>query len=333
MLAMKLALLVLAVMCATPACAAGAEATFGKADCKVVNPYPQQGEKVRWSGACKDGYAHGPGSLDWLVRGMLPSHYEGNLTRGRMDDSNGYLRDAEGNQYEGAFVDGEQHGMGIEQRVDLTRYEGEWKHGRFDGKGKVVYADGSRYEGQWLGGRIHGAGKASYTGGKVVEGQFYYGVPAGQAPIDHVVSDKTYALSNELAPTGSLIPDKDILGSEVPYNKPWAGLSKKEQRLIRQRYGLLAEDDEPPYPLYGTENIMRAIATGQHQILALGILRMNVMVDSSGTPVSVTVFTSPDPVMTKVASFAVMKEKYKPALCAGTPCAMIFPFSLRMSVE
>lgn len=332
---MKFTLFALSLMCAAPAFAAKAdvEKTIGKADCKVVNPYPEHGEKVQWSGACKDGYAEGPGTLEWYVRGMtVAPHYEGNLKRGRMHDVNGYFRDPEGNQYEGGFSEGEHHGMGIEQRVDLTRYEGNWKNGWRDGSGKITYSEGSRYEGQWLEGRFHGAGKATYTSGKVVEGQFVYGVPEGQPPIKYAKREKEYTISTEGAPTGSMIPHKNIFGSDVPYNKPWAELSKLEQRLIRQKYRMLAEEDEPPYPLYGTETIMRGVATGQRHVLGVGQLRMNVMIDSTGTPTSVTVFSSPDPIMTKVASFVLMKEKYKPALCAGKPCAMIFPFSMEFNV-
>lgn len=331
---MKPAILALVLMSAMPACAAEVEKTMGKSDCKVVNPYPEPGEKVRWSGACKDGYAEGPGTLEWYVRGMvLTPRYEGSLKRGRMHDVNGYFRDPEGNQYEGGFADGEHHGMGIEQRADLTRYEGHWKNGQRDGSGKIAYSVGGRYEGQWREGSFHGAGKAVYTSGKVVEGQFVDGVPAGQAPIKYVVAEKKYGMATEAAETGSMIPTKNVLGSDVPYNKPWAQLSKLEQRLIRQRYELLAEEDEPPYPLYGTETIMRGFAAGHRHVLELGQLRMNVMIDSSGTPTSVTVFSSPDPIMTKVATFVVMKEKYKPALCAGTPCAMVFPFAMVFHVE
>lgn len=331
---MKPALLAYALLCTMPAFAADVEKTMGKSDCKVVNPYNEAGEKLRWSGACKDGYAEGPGILEWYVRGMvLTPRYEGSLKRGRMHDVNAYYRDPEGNQYEGGFAEGEHHGMGIEQRADLTRYEGHWKDGWREGSGKITYSEGGSYEGQWLGGRFHGAGKAVYTSGKVVEGQFAYGVPAGQQPIKHVKPEKEYALSTDAAPTGSLIPRKNVYGGIVPYNKPWAELSQLEQRLIRQRYDLLAEEDEPPYPLYGTETIMRGIAMGHKYVLELGQLRMNIMVDSTGTPTSVTVFSSPDPVMTKVATFVVMKEKYKPALCAGKPCAMVYPFSMQLHVN
>ena len=33
--------------------------------CKVWNPYPAGGETIRWTGACKDGFADGRGTLEW----------------------------------------------------------------------------------------------------------------------------------------------------------------------------------------------------------------------------------------------------------------------------
>lgn len=34
--------------------------------CKVWNAHPLGDESVAWSGSCKDGYADGPGVLQWL---------------------------------------------------------------------------------------------------------------------------------------------------------------------------------------------------------------------------------------------------------------------------
>lgn len=96
---------------------------------------------------------------------------------------------------------------------------------------------------------------------------------------------------------------------------------------------MLHEDDEPPYPASGTANLYGLISEGQNKILAKGALSMNVLIDSDGKPVSATVFQSPDPAITRVATFVALKEKYKPALCSATPCAMVFPVRVMFSVE
>lgn len=40
-----------------------------------------------------------------------------------------------------------------------NRYEGEWVDGVICGAGTLVYADGDRYMGNWLDGKMHGGGK------------------------------------------------------------------------------------------------------------------------------------------------------------------------------
>jgi hypothetical protein len=331
-----LAFCLLAISCAN---AAGAEMTAGKRDCLVIQSHPAPKETAKWNGPCKDGYADGAGTLEWFSEGELTLHFEGSLKRGRMHGE-GYTRDTKITQYEGGFVDGKRHGKGILLEVDLARYEGEWNDGWQDGTGSMTYSTGGRYEGQWKAGKFHGMGKATYTSGKVVEGEFRDGVPAGQSAIKTVQPDTQYGLSRDVSEpkigfsTRVLgpMPNKNVT-DPVPFRKRWEALSKDEQRLLRQNIPMLHEEDEPPYPVDGTAKLFRQIFQGQSHILTTGWLRMNVLVDSTGAPSTVTVFASPDPITTKAATFVVMKEKYKPALCAGIPCPMVFPFSIRFSVE
>jgi hypothetical protein len=328
---MKYILFALSLTCVAPTFAADPEETIGARDCKVINPHPVFWERISWTGPCKDGYADGPGTLEWFVAGTLSSHFEGTLKRGRRH-GNGYRRDADGHQYEGAYVDGKLNGLAVEQTLDLTRYEGQWKDGRKEGKGKIIYATGGSYEGEWKADTFHGAGKATYTSGKVIEGQFVNGVPAGQPGM----AAPGAGTAQHLRSTNSTAaPFKEVIAraNGVPFRKSWDALSQDEQRRVRMQYALLAEEDEPPYPAKGTEGLIRSISAGQKVILTEGLLRMIVMVDSTGIASEVKVFASPDPAMSKVATFVVMTEKYKPALCAGTPCAMVYPFSFQFSVD
>ena len=52
-----------------------------------------------------------------------------------------------GQRYEGAFVNGSQHGMGYEYLSDGIRYEGNFENGRMHGRGTQTWPDGGRYEG------------------------------------------------------------------------------------------------------------------------------------------------------------------------------------------
>ena len=45
---------------------------------------------------------------------------------------------------------------------------------------------------------------------------------------------------------------------------------------------------------------------------------------------AVSVFESPDPEITRVAASVLMLSKFKPAVCAGRPCAMQFPLEVNL---
>jgi len=348
---MKTAILALVVLSSAPAFAADPESTIGPVDCKVINPKPQPRETITWSGACKDGFAEGPGTLEWFANNKLTVHYESTLTRGVLNGA-GYAKWASGAEYEGAFLndrrhgkgieqlpdktryegewkDGKRNGKGIEQLLDRTRYEGEWKDGEKEGGGSITYALGASYVGQWKAGLFHGRGKATYTSGKVIEGEFIAGLPAGQVAPAPVGEFKSHSTSSD---PNSILSGR-IVGSPVSFSKSWKAMTKEEQRVIRHQYKMLHEEDEPPYPLGGTVRIFRSISEGQASLLVTGLLHIDVQIDSSGTPTSVTVHSSPTPEMSRVAAFVIMKEKYKPALCAGTPCPMKYPYMIVFAVE
>ena len=349
---MKTAILALTLLTSAPAFGADPVATIGVAGCKVINPNPQPLETITWSGGCKDGYADGAGTLEWFTKGKLTEHIEGTLTRG-VQNGHGYKRWKDGTEYEGGFLngqrrgrgiiqlpsktryegewkDGKRNGKGIEQLQDRTRYEGDWNDGVIEGFGTTTYALGGSYVGQWKAGQFHGRGKATYTSGKVFEGEFIDGLPAGQVAHARVLNPKSHSLSKE---PGDMRPTGSIGGSGVSFFASWNEMTKEEQRFVRQQYQMLHEEDEPPYPAGGTARIYRSFSEGQSTLYVTGLLHIDVQIDSSGTATSVTVHSSPSPEMTKVAAFVVMKAKYKPALCAGTPCPMKFPYKVDFSAE
>ena len=327
---MKTAILASSLLCAMPCFGADAESTIGAADCKIVNPAPKTWQRATWSGPCKDGYADGDGIMEWFAAaGTL--HFQGTLRRG-LRHGQGYTKRPDGAQYEGGYADGEASGKGTELLTDRTEYNGDWRHGQYDGAGAISFATGGAYSGQWKAGHFEGHGKLTYTSGKVFEGEFTQGLPAGQAPLEQPSTSKYYSLDADTTRVGSNIKRATARGP-VPFKTPWGAMSKDEQRAVRVQYAALAATDEPPYPLNGSVNIIRALGAVNDRVQARGHLRMLVLVDGSGNGTSVTVLSSPDADMTKVASFAVMKEKYKPALCSGVPCPMIYPFSMEFVGE
>ena len=100
---------------------------------------------------------------------------------------------------------------------------------------------------------------------------------------------------------------------------------------MKSQYDKMGDNDEPPFPLNGLRSIYKPVADAQQRLNAKGHLSMYVDVDSQGKPVSVSVFESPDPQMTKIAAAVLMLQDYKPAICNGQPCRMQFPFRIDLT--
>lgn len=77
-----------------------------------------------------------------------------------------------GDYYEGDFVDGNKHGVGVEETVD-QKYEGEFQENQKEGKATVVYKNKGRvYTGSFKNNAINGNGKLTYDSGDYYEGEF-----------------------------------------------------------------------------------------------------------------------------------------------------------------
>jgi hypothetical protein len=140
-----------------------------------------------------------------------------------------------------------------------------------------------------------------------------------------------YSLKQDEPNTGTNIKRSVAYGSVIPLDKRYGELSSEQQGYLRSQYESLGENDEPPFPVDGMGPITKAIVAGQGKFLVRGDINVAVDVNSQGEAVSVSVLKSPDAEMTKFVATILMLEKYKPARCNGTPCAMQFP--LRFTFE
>ena len=119
----------------------------------------------------------------------------------------------------------------------------------------------------------------------------------------------------------------------VPPKKPYSQLTPEEKRLVKSQYYSMADADEPPYPVNGPQTIFEAIRDIQRKLgdsgtRVSGTLSVFVDVDYKGKATAIEVEESPDPQMTKAAAAVLMLQKYKPAVCKGSPCNMQFPFRI-----
>lgn len=324
--------------------------------CRVLHPALQPGERVAWTAACRDGLADGPGVLSIARPGKPGVLYEVTMARGEIVGDGimrvegdivyagtfrqgqphgpGFFRYPDGAKYEGGVANGQPEGQGTWTSKEGTRYTGQWHAGKKHGRGRVDYALGGSYEGEWADDTYHGRGVLTYAGsGRQVEGEFRNGLLAGAPPpVPVAPSNERYVLKEEMPRTGTSLL-RDIVVSPFPLDKRYADLTPAQQAAVRAPYKALAAGDEPPFPLNGSKQMLAAIGKALAHIGARGELILLVRVGADGVAQSVTAVGAPTPELVQFASSIVMLQKYKPAVCDGKPCEMIYPVALQFDMR
>jgi len=131
--------------------------------------------------------------------------------------------------------------------------------------------------------------------------------------------------------TGTLIKKEIRWSSKIPLNRTYAQLTPEQKAELHAMYESLPPGDEPPFPAEGLKAVFSAIKKAQEKLQARGDLNMAVTVGPDGKAKQVADYGSVDnPEMTKFAASVLLMTKFKPAVCAGAPCTMQFPFNLRL---
>ena len=55
----------------------------------------------------------------------------------------------DGSSYDGEYVEGFRHGVGVYREAKGNVYNGEWKNDEYHGKGTYYYPEGDVYTGEW----------------------------------------------------------------------------------------------------------------------------------------------------------------------------------------
>lgn len=130
---------------------------------KKWNPYDGYGTVIggnyRFTGYLKKGVWQGKGKIIYIEKG-----------------ENSLSGHADGDMYEGNFVDGQIHGQGTFYYANGDIYRGSWKKNQKHGKGTMKFEErGFEYTGDWKDNRPHGRGVLSYTSGAKYTGDFKEG--------------------------------------------------------------------------------------------------------------------------------------------------------------
>src|SRR5688572_6678528 len=115
--------------------------------CKAWDATPATNQTARWSGACKDGFIEGPGTLQWFEDGELTAIEQSTFIAGK---ANGYSKYSDLKRkyaYEGDVLNGLAHGYGESRNIDEGRtLTGEFWEGNAHGLGEMVFANGTRLQ-------------------------------------------------------------------------------------------------------------------------------------------------------------------------------------------
>jgi len=345
-----LPLLVLAASACAPALAQETSSWIGAPDCRLAPVDPVPARTPSWNGGCKDGFADGKGTLEWhdaagkryrmeaavaagQVRGegtlRYPdgTQYIGTLKNG-IPDGRGYFRDPDGMQYEGDVRMGERTGTAEALYPNGDDYKGGFKNGKRDGIGVITWVLGGRCEGGWKDDRPHGPGKIVYAGGTGRE----VAVQDGRDPERKLgaESGKKYSVKGDIPQLGTLLRHDVATGIPVPPDRGFGELSSEQQDAVTRWYPALAPGDEPPYPIKGPAEFLKAMAQVAGQSGEQGLITVYVLVGKDGKARSVTASGLNDAEVRKFIATAAGLVQYKPAVCAGQPCEMVYPYRLKL---
>jgi hypothetical protein len=124
-----------------------------------------------------------------------------------------------------------------------------------------------------------------------------------------------------------------VSSANIPFDKPYDQLTLEQQRSFKGLYERMTDTDEPPFPLEGLQAVYGPIAQAQLFAGVRGVLNLEVVVDSKGTPQEVRVLRTPNARIAQAIAAIVMQVQFKPAVCAGRPCRMGFPIGVQFELR
>jgi hypothetical protein len=175
--------------------------------------------------------------------------------------------------------------------------QAKWKAGKRHGQGKAMFALGGSHEGQWAEDRFHSQGKVTYAGsGRVASGEFRDGYLAGAAPSQAGLPSERFAI-REAQSVGSML-SCDRITTSVP---PGARDAERDLPDLPALHGLSRRTDL----VHADRQGWRAQERHHDRRAAPGTGRL---VDT-----------------------VTMMQRFKPGICDGNPCELIYPIKCKFT--
>lgn len=105
--------------------------------------------------------------------------YTGEVNSNNEPHGHGVFKYANGNVYDGEWINGKQCGHGVFNFTNGQVYDGEFKNGVRFGYGVYTWKSGDKYEGEWVDDDRCGYGVFTYSNGNIYDGKWINGTQSG----------------------------------------------------------------------------------------------------------------------------------------------------------
>lgn len=140
--------------------------------------------------------------------------------------------------------------------------------------------------------------------------------------------------ATESAPETGTRLRKDVGRTSLyPLDKPWQRFSEEEKARVRELYEDMQPGDEPPFPARGMQPVLEMLSRVMGAAGKRGLVHLEMTVDAEGKTTTFKIYEMPDLDTAKYVAAVFNATKFKPAVCAGKPCRMDFPFKVRIHLE
>jgi hypothetical protein len=102
----------------------------------------------------------------------------------------GTMTYANGDIYEGQWIDDRRYGQGTMTYANGDKYEGEWRFDERHRQGTMTYANGDKYEGEWENNERWNQGTMTYANGDKYEGRWRNDQRDGRGTMTYANGDK-----------------------------------------------------------------------------------------------------------------------------------------------
>jgi hypothetical protein len=174
--------------------------------------------------------------------------YDGDFING-FRSGKGKFYWANGNIYEGDFIDNKRNGKGKFTWVNGDVYEGNFIDGKITGNGKL-WSNGYVYEGYFIDGIITGRGKSTRENGDVFEGDFRYNnieietrTGKGTHTIEIGTGKGTHSWANGDVYEGDFVDGKRTGKGKLIWWNDYQDLNDEDDYFYKNHYEIMYEGD------------------------------------------------------------------------------------------